>query len=975
LRNIDRRSFLAAHGSLIAQIGFLLVLVAVFFRNALFTHNLYFYYDTIMQNFPFGQFFAEGFSQFKLRMWCPHIFSGFPLFAEGQAGALYPLFAPLLLFAPFWVIYKYSIALHSLMAGIFMLIFLRQMKLRTQSCLFGAVAFAFSGFFVAQVSHTNIIRGYCYLPAILAAIEAVRRRGMRRWWLIPVLFGTFLLGTHPYVAIYAILATALWLLFALLERNASASRVLRARWLAVVGGLIVGLGLAACQLLPSAELLSHSTRGADVNMGFLTAGSLPLRNLITFLMPNFFGTPATNCYWGPGEIGLFAEFCGYVGVLTLILAAVSVFFSRSKWLLYFLLLFAVGLLLAFGSQTPLFAMAASVPVLNATRTPARFIYLVVFALSAMSAYGVEHLLSVSAEKLKKRWANVSVGVLVVALSLIVYHLAAPNLKAVEIESSQQPSSRELISAESRAFFEHYGEALTSDLWRFGVVAVLSVVLLLGVINLSGLGRYVAFVLPVLLFIDLLWFGYGFNPVSATEVYTKPHSITRSLQKDPGLYRTLRWRVNEIWRPRVHLDEGQRRADPFTPGWANHLERYRDCTASCVPNTHIVHGIDSVDGYTSFTLSRYNRLLGAPGKCALPRFDPSAGLMSLLNVKYVISSQVIGYARLLPIFSEADLYLYEYADFLPRFFLVDRAVVLATEKDVLEAVADPGFLPLSGVLLDAEQLRVASDFNLGSSLRQWSIEGIGGQSEGPAEPARGVSGKVSVLDYDAGEVTLDVDADRASFLVISENDYPGWKAYVNGEPTALLRAYGFIKAVAVLPGKSVVRLSFQPRSFQVGLFITLLSILVVGCVALVFWSVERAEEPPLRAACGRWGMAGRCLVLLVAASFVVTPYALSSGDKFAAYDQVRFCNIIANVYCDSAAGALTRGDNEAAKKAAISALEVVPGSVRAHYMLGVALFRLSDRDGARRQWVRCLATDPDYGPALRALRQIGRGFGD
>jgi len=146
LRNINRRSFLAAHRSLNAQIGFLLVLVAVFFRNDLFTYKLYFFYDTIMPKFPFGQFFAEG------------------------------------------------LANSSSPSGV-----------RTSS------------------------------PGILAAIEAVRRRGMRGWW--PGVFRyTFLLGTHPYVVIYAILGAGSWLVFAFFEKNVSSNRILRARWLAVIGG-------------------------------------------------------------------------------------------------------------------------------------------------------------------------------------------------------------------------------------------------------------------------------------------------------------------------------------------------------------------------------------------------------------------------------------------------------------------------------------------------------------------------------------------------------------------------------------------------------------------------------------------------------------------------------------------------------------------------------------------------------------------
>ena len=117
-----------------------------------------------------------------------------------------------------------------------------------------------------------------------------------------------------------------------------------------------------------------------------------------------------------------------------------------------------------------------------------------------------------------------------------------------------------------------------------------------------------------------------------------------------------------------------------------------------------------------------------------------------------------------------------------------------------------------------------------------------------------------------------------------------------------------------------------------------------------------------------------LVVSIAVGLIVVPGAVSRDSSFAV-DQLRFCNVIADVYCDAAADALARGDNEAAKKTAISALAMTPENVRARYMLGVAFFRLSDRDGARREWVRCLANDPGYKPALRALKQLGRGFGD
>ena len=965
------RKYLLWNRVLAGQIVFIVVLVALFFGNALFTNKLYFFYDTIMQNFPFGQFFADGFGQFKLHLWCPHIFSGFPLFAEGQAGPLYPLFGPLLLLAPYWVVYKFSIALHSLLAGIFMLLFLRQRKLSAPSSLLGAVAFAFSGFFVAQVSHINIIRGYCYLPAILAAIEAVRARGMRRWWLIPVLSGTFLLGTHPYVAIYVLLAVGLWLTFGLLERKHSPRKTSAARWLAIAGGLALGLGLAACQVLPSAELLEHSTRGQNVSLGFLTAGSLPARNLITLLLPNFFGTPATNCYWGPGEIGLYAEFCGYVGLLTLILAAIAILFGRGRKLLYFVILLAGSILFALGNQTPFYLIFAKIPVINATRTPARFMFLAVFALSALSAYGLEHLLSLNGKPRTRRLVSIYLVLIVAALSITAYHFALGNSLAISQERSFPAHSRNLISDASRAFFARYGESLSRDMWRFGIISGLSALLLVLIVSRPRQARYLAFGLSVLLFVDLFSFGHGFNPVVPTKVYTRPGKLVRLLRAEPGTFRTLRWHVRELWRPRPGVGRGERQADPFTPGWANNLDKYRNCTESLVPNTNMLYGIDSADGYTSFGLARYNELLGAPGKCAWPRFEPSPGLLSLLNVKFVISSEVIDSARLAPVFTDGDLYLYQNADFLPRFFLVDKAIVLRDEADVLKAVRSRDFHPLSGVLLAASELQKAGSFNLGSMLRQWPIEGVLGAPRRAARPS-GSPGKVSVIQNDPGDITLEVQANRPAFLVVSENDYPGWEASVNGEPSPILRADGLVKAIAVPKGKSVVKLVFEPKSFGIGLIISLLSAMVLSCAAIAFRGCKPVEPSPETEGGGK-GLVSRWVVILVAVGLIVGPGFLGLGGNQRAADRLHFASVVSKVYCDSAAKALRQGENEAAAEAAKAALELTPDNVRAHYLLGAALFGLEDWGGARRQWERCLELEPKFSPALRGLGKLGMRF--
>ena len=87
-----------------------------------------------------------------------------------------------------------------------------------------------------------------------------------------------------------------------------------------------------------------------------------------------------------------------------------------------------------------------------------------------------------------------------------------------------------------------------------------------------------------MFVDLLLFGARYNPLASTKVYTKPPKVVRFLGLDPDRFRTVRWRVNELWRPAPAAAEQGRRADPFTPGWEHDLVKYKDCTDSLMPNT-------------------------------------------------------------------------------------------------------------------------------------------------------------------------------------------------------------------------------------------------------------------------------------------------------------------------------------------------------------------------------------------------------
>ncbi len=81
--------------------------------------------------------------------------------------------------------------------------------------------------------------------------------------------------------------------------------------------------------------------------------------------------------------------------------------------------------------------------------------------------------------------------------------------------------------------------------------------------------------------------------------------------------------------------------------------------------------------------------------------------------------------------------------------------------------------------------------------------------------------------------VEVETENAEdgWVYIAQPFYPGWRATLDGQPAEILRANYAFMAVAVGGGKHTIRLEYDPRSFQVGAWISLLS---TALALLLFW---------------------------------------------------------------------------------------------------------------------------------------------
>src|SRR5207253_4919925 len=100
--------------------------------------------------------------------------------------------------------------------------------------------------------------------------------------------------------------------------------------------------------------------------------------------------------------------------------------------------------------------------------------------------------------------------------------------------------------------------------------------------------------------------------------------------------------------------------------------------------------------------------------------------------------------------------------------------------------------------------------------------------------------VQSLALDVSSATVRVDAPREGLVILSQQDAPGWRVFVDGKEVAKRLDRGILRAGAVPAGRHEVVWRYRPRTLVAGILITLFA-LVSMLVALVL-STTFVKQP-------------------------------------------------------------------------------------------------------------------------------------
>jgi hypothetical protein len=283
-------------------------------------------------------------------------------------------------------------------AGMWLL--LRRRGVGSAGALYGALLFTFCGFNLLHFVHVNAIAVVAHLPWLLFAIEGLRaaqqvrdRSGIcNSLAIIAALTGSQLLLGYPQYVVYSLIAEILYLGFAVRERSPGKALLAASSGTWSLAKLL-GLALAAVQVLPTLEALADSVR-QTADESFSATGSLHPLNVVQLVAPYLFPTRVVG--QNTHELGL------YIGVVPLLLAvgAISNRCLRGlprraqslRWLAIALIL--LGTLIALGSHGPVQRLLTELPLVGLLRFPCRALLLVHLGLVLLAGMGFCVLLGV-----------------------------------------------------------------------------------------------------------------------------------------------------------------------------------------------------------------------------------------------------------------------------------------------------------------------------------------------------------------------------------------------------------------------------------------------------------------------------------------------------------------------------------------------------------------------------------------------------
>lgn len=451
------------------------------------------YFDVVRQLYPWTTFVIQSIHSLQIPLWNPYNFSGSPLLANSQSAVFYPLHL-LYLFLPQVAAWTLLVMLQPLLASIFTYLYAQKIGISKMGSILASVAFGYSLFISVFLEYNTIGHVVLFLPLLLYVTEKLFEK---KTYFFSVLFAvvvaTSLFAGHIQITGFVLVFVFGYIVVHLLQRKQTIKNILF-----FSGLLLLGMGTAAIQLLPTFELIQHAARSTQA-YGFLIEKLLiqPYQ-VILFFSPDIFGNPATKNYLltdsYPGN-------AVYIGLIPFLFALFAIRFIRKNRLVLFYTISSIVLFIFF-MHSPLTELFYRIHIpLFSTGSPTNAVFLLSFSLSILSGWGIGYAME------RKKQA--------ILLCLVLFAV--------------------FIAGVGFLHMSHIMVIYKNIFYTIGLFGVI-LALLLGWMIIPAKTQMIGILFILVTLIDLFYFFHKFNPFVSSQLVFPSSPILSILKDAPGIDR-------------------------------------------------------------------------------------------------------------------------------------------------------------------------------------------------------------------------------------------------------------------------------------------------------------------------------------------------------------------------------------------------------------------------------------------------------
>ncbi|MCI0446780.1 YfhO family protein [bacterium] len=787
---VRRRPLLSNRNLDLASILLLLVLTIFFFAGVLFSDKYAIPWDMIDYYYPSQFYTIESIKNGSFPLWNPHILSGFPTIADPENAVFYPLNLFLYLFSVNSPVSLKTVetflALHYFLTGLFMWIFLRSLSLKRYAALSGAIMYMFSGYLAAHAQHLGPIMASTWIPLILYYCrKSILEKNKRHVIKAGLLIGVQILAGYPQTTFSTLLALLIYFGWHSIRRayNIQSWRPVIKAGHSFLLMFLTGISVAAIQLVPTIQLHLHSIR-SEIIQDYSQLEQFPLHPiyLITTIVANFFGGLFGSESWFPRDI---TEGHLYLGIIPIMLIVIGIKCTTKKNVMW-LIIGSFFFVLALGGYTiwPRIYYHVS-PYLNFFARSSNYFLITNLCAAIFAAYGMQLILADT----KNPEIYIALrGLKVIFMAFIgIFAIMAATILFLDNGGLRQ----RIISIQTNlllcVFLFVVGNTLIRATVRRKVHIALCKTLLLSAI-----------------IIDL----FTFNSHQPFDGFRMPVNTIVSPNSLEGNFPPLAFLRQD--------SQKNYRIATFESG-------------STYFNGGSITGFQNIFGYTTMALGSYRDYLAEFGMkfSRKPKITQSVGLdnnyMNLLSAKYLLVGPDVLLDKKVNIpshqymlVSNKSLNIFFNKKFIPRAFIAEKAIITDVKHKRSTYLQSASFQPRDFVLIDSE---------FKNQIPRQLLTELTSPNELTARGDNRTSQSIKIVESKGNSVKIAANLDAPGFVVLTDVNYPGWKAYDRGKEREILPAYGLFRAIALEKGQHSIEFRFEPKIIYVGLVITLISFLL------------------------------------------------------------------------------------------------------------------------------------------------------